>query len=249
MSSVKSALSFSNLHYMIDKKIIVKDVSIELNCNEIVGLFGPNGAGKTTTFLMMVGIRKAHQGTITLNNHRIEQHPLHARSQLGMAYLPQDSSVFSELTALDNIRAAIEIRKKAPVDTAKVHALAHALLSEFNLIHVKGTMAKNLSGGEKRRLELARLMSREPSFIFLDEPFAGVDPIAISEIREMILKLKAKGIGVMITDHNVKETLSLCDRSYVMCNGEVIANGTPSDIKNNKKVIEMYLGHSFIAQL
>lgn len=214
-----------------------------LNTSEIIGLLGPNGAGKTTTFYMTVGLVQPSEGNIYLDNQDITALPIHKRAQLGIGYLPQERSIFRKLTVSQNILAILERRK----DLNKQERLdkCDQLLQEFHITHLKDTMAISLSGGETRRVEIARALAINPKFILLDEPFAGIDPISIIDIKRIIMHLQQRGIGILITDHNVRETLDICQSAYIVDQGTIIAEGTPSDILNNDKVRDVYLGHEF----
>jgi lipopolysaccharide export system ATP-binding protein len=224
-------------------KIAVEDVSLHVDSGEIVGLLGPNGAGKTTCFYMVVGLIKADAGDIYLDDINLTDAPVHERAKAGIGYLPQEASVFRTLTTQDNIRAILELRKD--LDRAGREQLLQQLLSEFNLEGVAKSLGQSLSGGERRRLEIARALASEPRFMLLDEPFAGVDPISVGDIKREIRDLSRRGIGVLITDHNVKETLDICDRAYIVHQGHIIAEGNPNVILADQKVREVYLGESF----
>ncbi len=221
----------------------VKSVSLELRTREIVGLLGPNGSGKTTTFHIIVGLLKADNGHIKLNGYEISELPVHRRARLGIGYLPQAASVFRKLTVEENIMAAIEIQPHLS-DREKAHRV-EKLIDELQLHGVRKQAAISLSGGERRRVEIARLLAIEPTFMLLDEPFAGIDPISISEVQKLTLRFKAQGIGLLITDHNVRETLKICDRAYIIHSGEVLTQGVPEDILRNKTVRDIYLGSDF----
>ena len=221
----------------------VKSVSLELRTREIVGLLGPNGSGKTTTFHIIVGLLKADCGHIKLNGYDISDLPVHRRARLGIGYLPQAASVFRKLTVEENIMAAIEIQPHLS-DREKAHRV-EKLIDELQLHGVRKQAAISLSGGERRRVEIARLLAIEPTFMLLDEPFAGIDPISISEVQKLTLRFKAQGIGLLITDHNVRETLKICDRAYIIHSGEVLTQGVPGDILRNKTVRDIYLGSDF----
>ena len=221
----------------------VKSVSLELRTREIVGLLGPNGSGKTTTFHIIVGLLKADNGHIKLNGYEISELPVHRRARLGIGYLPQAASVFRKLTVEENIMAAIEIQPHLS-DREKAHRV-EKLIDELQLHGVRKQAAISLSGGERRRVEIARLLAIEPTFMLLDEPFAGIDPISISEVQKLTLRFKAQGIGLLITDHNVRETLKICDRAYIIHSGEVLTQGVPDDILQNKTVRDIYLGSDF----
>jgi len=222
---------------------VVRDVSLSLNSGQIVGLLGPNGAGKTTCFYMIVGLVKADSGSIALNGKDMTLLPIHARAQRGLGYLPQDSSIFRTLTVAENILAILETR--ADLDRSGRQEKLENLLDEFHIGHIRNNKGMSLSGGERRRTEIARALANEPRFILLDEPFAGVDPISVSDIKGIIRHLKQKGIGVLLTDHNVRETLDICEKAYIVSEGQIIAEGSAQEILANQKVREVYLGHQF----
>jgi len=224
-------------------RLAVKNVSLHVNSGEIVGLLGPNGAGKTTSFYMIVGLISCDHGKIILGDRDITSLPVHSRAQLGLSYLPQEASIFRKLSAADNIMAILELRKDlTPIQ--RVEKL-NQLLSEFQIEHIRNTMGISLSGGERRRVEIARALATEPKFILLDEPFAGVDPISVVDVKRIISHLRARNIGVLITDHNVRETLDICERAYIVNQGEVLHEGTPQAILHNQQVREVYLGEEF----
>lgn len=222
---------------------IVKNVSLRLNRGEVVGLLGPNGAGKTTSFYMIVGLLSCSQGQIILDNTDITHLPVHARAQLGMSYLPQEASIFRKLTVADNIMAILELRED--LNKTARHEALDKLLREFNIEHIRNTLGISLSGGERRRVEIARALATEPKFILLDEPFAGIDPISVIDVKRIIGQLRARNIGILITDHNVRETLDICERAYIVSNGEIICEGSTQEILNNKQVRAVYLGEHF----
>jgi lipopolysaccharide export system ATP-binding protein len=224
-------------------KKIVSDFSIELNTNEIVGLLGPNGAGKTTAFYMMAGIVTPDHGQIYLDGHDITELPMYARVRRGVGYLPQESSIFRDMTVRDNILCAIEQNEK---DSRIREKKLDMILQEFSILHLKKSIANALSGGERRRLEMARCIASNPRYVMLDEPFAGVDPIAISDIKMLITKLKKQNIGVLITDHNVKDAIGMMDRVYIMYEGSILISGTAKEVVSNTKVKKLYLGEKFI---
>jgi lipopolysaccharide export system ATP-binding protein len=227
---------------------VVKDVSLAVNQGEVVGLLGPNGAGKTTSFYMIVGLVRADDGQILLDGQSIENQPIHRRSRLGLGYLPQEASIFRKLNVEDNVRAVLQLQQDAqgkPLPKAVVEAKLDALLTDLRVEHLRQSPAPALSGGERRRVEIARALATEPRFILLDEPFAGIDPIAVIEIQRIIGFLKARGIGVLITDHNVRETLGICDHAYIINEGTVLAQGTPDEIVANADVRRVYLGEHF----
>lgn len=238
-------LKAQNLHKHIGKKNILKGVTIEVSTSQIVGLLGANGAGKTTAFYTICGILKPNEGNVFIDDMDITPYTLHQRAHMGVAYLPQEASIFKDLTVEGNLRLSAEIAYEG-----KPHMISEAInraLATFNIERIKDTYGYSLSGGERRRVEIARLLVKDPKFILLDEPFAGVDPISVSDIQDIIKQLKGIGIGVLITDHNVRETLGICDHAYVMNFGEIIAEGMQDDILNNKQVIKEYLGEKFKA--
>ena len=221
---------------------VVKNVNIDVERGEVVGLLGPNGAGKTTSFYMMVGLVKADQGTINLDKENVTAQPLHVRARKGIGYLPQEASVFRELTVEENIVSVLEVRDLS--DKERQNALDN-LISDFGLDHIRRSKGRELSGGERRRVEIARSLALDPKFVLLDEPFAGVDPLAVHDIQSIIKRLKQKNIGVLITDHNVRETLGIVDRAYIMSSGELLVSGTPEEIINNEVARKFYLGEEF----
>lgn len=224
-------------------RAVVNDVSMQVDSGEVVGLLGPNGAGKTTCFYMIVGLTPSDEGQIQLDGTDITHYPMHARARAGVGYLPQEASVFRKLSVADNILAILQTRN----DLSKEAQLEHLddLLRELHIGHLRDNKGISLSGGERRRVEIARALALEPRFILLDEPFAGVDPISVRDIQQIIEHLRERGIGVLITDHNVREALGICSRAYILNEGEVIASGTPEDILSNQKVIDVYLGEHF----
>ena len=224
-------------------RLVVKDVSLEVSEGEIVGLLGPNGAGKTTCFYMIVGLVDADAGDIQLDNQSLMKLPMHRRARAGIGYLPQEASVFRQLTVKDNLLAILETRSELTRKTRD--SIAEALLEEFSVSHLADSLGQALSGGERRRVEIARALATEPRVILLDEPFAGVDPISISDIKSIITHLKERNIGVLITDHNVRETLDICERAYIVGEGHVIASGTPTEVLANDRVRNTYLGEHF----
>ncbi len=236
-------LRSDNLIKQYKQKKVVNDVSIYVQQGEIVGLLGPNGAGKTTTFYMTVGLVKPDHGNIFLDNDDITRLPMYKRAQRGVGYLPQEASVYRDLSVEDNIKAVLELTKLSKVEqTAKLESL----LEEFGLNRVRKNMGKVLSGGERRRTEIARALATDPKFILLDEPFAGVDPIAVEDIQRIIYKLKSKNIGILITDHNVQETLSITDRAYLLFEGKLLKQGTAEELAEDELVRKVYLGRNFI---
>lgn len=238
-----SKLSAQQLAKRFGDRQVVKNISLEVNSGEIVGLLGPNGAGKTTSFYMIVGLIPVDQGHIFLDQQELTHDAIHQRAQLGIGYLPQEASVFRKLNVEDNLRAIIETRKDLSVEAQE--DLLERLLNDFHISHIRASMGMALSGGERRRVEIARALAMEPKFILLDEPFAGVDPISVLDIQGIIKELAERGIGILITDHNVRETLSVCERAYIFNEGEVIARGTPDEILQDKKVLSVYLGREF----
>jgi lipopolysaccharide export system ATP-binding protein len=224
------------------KRPVLRGVSLTLRRGEVVGLLGPNGAGKTTCFYMITGLLPVDYGTISLDGHDITKLPMYRRARLGIGYLPQEASIFRGLSAEDNIRAAAELVEP---DAAHCATLVDSLLAEFSITHIRHTPSIALSGGERRRVEIARALATHPSYILLDEPLAGIDPIAINDIRELVRHLKDRGIGVLITDHNVREALDIIDRAYIIHDGQVIMEGTPSEIVHDKDVRRVYLGERF----
>lgn len=222
---------------------VVRDFDFDLSEGEIVGLLGPNGAGKTTTFYMVVGLIGADAGRITLDDHDITQMPMHARARLGVGYLPQEASVFRRLTVAENVLAILELRRD--LDAAGRMVELKSLLDELQIAHIAESRGISLSGGERRRVEITRALAAKPRFMLLDEPFAGIDPISVVEIQRIVKQLKARGIGILITDHNVRETLGICDRAYIMSDGAVLAKGSPQDVLANEQVREVYLGKEF----
>ncbi|MEQ9544709.1 MAG: LPS export ABC transporter ATP-binding protein [Marinobacter sp.] len=238
-----AVLRASNLAKSYKHKKVVLDVSLEIRSGEIVGLLGPNGAGKTTCFYMIVGLVPADNGRITIDSKDITPLPMHGRARKGIGYLPQEASVFRKLTVRDNIMAILETRKE--LKRADREAKLEELLKEFHITHIRDSMGMALSGGERRRVEIARALAMEPAFILLDEPFAGVDPISVSDIKHIIRHLRDKGIGVLITDHNVRETLDICENAYIVSGGHIIASGNSEEILANQKVKEVYLGNEF----
>ena len=238
-----STLSVQNIAKRYHGRDVVKTMALDVRHGEVVGLLGPNGAGKTTSFYMIVGLIPCDRGKILLDESDITRFPLHARAQLGIGYLPQEASVFRKLSVADNILAILETRRD--LNKPRRLAMLEELLSELNITHVRNTLGLSLSGGERRRTEIARALATEPKFMLLDEPFAGVDPLSVIDIQKIILHLSERGIGILITDHNVRETLGICKRAYIMNAGELMSAGTPDEILQNEKVKEVYLGHDF----
>jgi len=226
------------------RRAVVDDVDLYVRNGEVVGLLGPNGAGKTTCFYIIVGLVSADAGNIHLNGRDITHLPMHERARRGLGYLPQEASVFRKLTVEQNVRAILETRADLKRRAARREAL-DALLEELRVDHIRNSVGMSLSGGERRRVEIARALAARPRFILLDEPFAGVDPISVIDIQEIIRHLQGRGIGVLITDHNVRETLGICSRAYILSDGRVIAEGGPQDILSNRQVRQVYLGHGF----
>ena len=237
-----SLLKVTGLRKKYRARTVVHDVSFDVGSGEVVGLLGPNGAGKTTCFYMIVGLVAADGGEITLDNERLTHLPIHARARLGLSYLPQEMSVFRKLTVAENIQAVLELQGLAADEVAR---RLNELLDELGIAHLRDNTSVSLSGGERRRCEIARALATSPRLILLDEPFAGVDPIAVLDIQKIIRYLKERGIGVLITDHNVRETLGICERAFIINAGEVLASGTPTDIVNNDQVRRVYLGEHF----
>lgn len=227
---------------------VVQDVSLSVQKGEVVGLLGPNGAGKTTSFYMIVGLVRADAGAISIDGQPVEHMPIHRRARLGLSYLPQEASIFRKLTVEENVRAVLELQRDEagrPLGHADIKERLDALLRDLRVGHLRDSPAPALSGGERRRVEIARALATQPRFILLDEPFAGIDPIAVIEIQRIIGYLKGRGIGVLITDHNVRETLGICDHAYIINDGQVLAAGVPSEIVNNADVRRVYLGEHF----
>ena len=237
-----SELIVENLRKSYKTRTVVQDISLRLKSGEVVGLLGPNGAGKTTSFYMMVGLVPLDAGRILLDGKELSHLPIHMRARMGLAYLPQEPSIFRKLTVTENIMAVLELQG---LSEAEMHQQLESLLMELHIVHIRNNAAVSLSGGERRRVEIARCLATNPSFILLDEPFAGIDPIAVLDIQKIIRFLCAKNIGVLITDHNVRETLGICDRAYIVNDGRVFASGKPAEIVNNEAVREVYLGKDF----
>jgi lipopolysaccharide export system ATP-binding protein len=237
-----SVLRAANLRKRFGSRIVVEGVSMEVASGEVVGLLGPNGAGKTTCFYMIVGLVPADAGSIHLDERNLTELPIHRRARLGISYLPQENSVFRKLSVEENVQAVLELQG---LPESEIQPRLAELLDELNILHLRKHTALSLSGGERRRLEIARALGTKPTFILLDEPFAGVDPIAVLDIQRIIGYLKERGIGVLITDHNVRETLGICDRAYIINEGAVLANGRPEEIVGNDNVRRVYLGEHF----
>lgn len=238
-----SILRAQQLRKQFQSNVVVKDVSLQVATQEVVGLLGPNGAGKTTSFYLIVGLIRCGQGQVFLNDQDITYLPMHARAKLGIGYLPQEASIFRKLTVAENILAILELR--SDLKRQQREQIADNLLQEFHIHHLSDRLGISLSGGERRRVEIARAMALDPKFILLDEPFAGVDPISVVDIKRVINHLRERGIGILITDHNVRETLDICDRVYIVSQGELIYTGTPEGVLTDKRVREVYLGHEF----
>jgi len=236
-------LRAENMVKRFNKRTVVNNVSIYVQSGEVVGLLGPNGAGKTTSFYMMVGLIPVNEGHISLNQQDITHLPMHSRAKLGIGYLPQEASVFRKLTVAENILAILQTRPE--LNNKQRDLLLQNLLDELQIDHIRDNMGISLSGGERRRVEIARALAAEPEFILLDEPFAGVDPISVLEIQRIIKQLTEKNIGVLITDHNVRETLGICERAYILSSGEVIAEGSPQVVLQDQQVKDVYLGQHF----
>ena len=247
-SGADSRLQALHLRKSYGSRVVVQDVSIGVNKGEVVGLLGPNGAGKTTSFYMIVGLVRSDGGTISIDGQAIERLPIHRRARLGLSYLPQEASIFRKLNVQDNVRAVLELQRDdndRPLSGPEIERRLATLLGELRVDHLRDSPAQALSGGERRRVEIARALATQPRFILLDEPFAGIDPIAVIEIQRIINFLKSRGIGVLITDHNVRETLGICDHAYIISDGHVLAQGTPAEIVANADVRRVYLGEHF----
>ncbi|MCS6192091.1 LPS export ABC transporter ATP-binding protein [Shewanella baltica] len=236
-------LRAQNLAKSYKSRQVVKDVSLTVKTGQVVGLLGPNGAGKTTTFYMVVGLVKSDKGHIFIDNDDLTADPMHLRARKGIGYLPQEASIFRKLTVHDNIMAVLQTRKELKKEQRE-EQLEH-LLEEFHITHIRDSQGMSLSGGERRRVEIARALAANPKFILLDEPFAGVDPISVIDIKKIIEQLKSRGLGVLITDHNVRETLDVCEHAYIVSHGNLIAEGTPAEILDNQQVRAVYLGEQF----
>ena len=238
-----SILAARRLAKKYGARTVVRDVSISVNSGEVVGLLGPNGAGKTTSFYMIIGLVACDSGSVHLNQRELTRMPIHERARIGLGYLPQEPSVFRKLSVADNILAILETRPGL-TDAHRVRRL-ESLMADLHITQIRNSRGDSLSGGERRRVEIARALACEPRFMLLDEPFAGVDPLSVTDIQRIIRFLSERGIGVLITDHNVRETLGICDRAYIVNEGHIIAEGTPQAILKNEKVREVYLGHEF----
>jgi lipopolysaccharide export system ATP-binding protein len=238
-----STLTIQNLRKSYKKNIVVKNVSLKIASGQIVGLLGPNGAGKTTTFYMIVGLITADHGNILLDQKNLTKTPIHIRAKQGISYLPQEPSIFRKMDVSENIISILELRN---ISKHQIKLELESLLKELNIQHIKKNTAISLSGGERRRVEIARCLANKPKFILLDEPFAGIDPIAVIDIQKIIKQLASNGIGILITDHSVRETLGICDQAYIVNQGEIFAQGTPKVIAQNQNVKDIYLGENFI---
>ena len=236
------SIEANNLKKIYKKREVVKDVDLVVKKGEVVGLLGPNGAGKTTTFYMITGIIRPNQGTVKYNDENITDYPMYKRARLGLGYLPQEASVFRNLTVEENILSVLEMRGVAKKERVKIK---DGLIEEFKLSHVSKNLGYSLSGGERRRVEIARTISTDPDFILLDEHFAGVDPIAVEDIQNIIIHLKDRGLGILITDHNVRETLKITERAYIMAEGQILISGTSDEIANDEVAKRVYLGGNF----
>lgn len=241
-STISSTIEVRNLYKDFGKKRVINDISLSIQSSEIVGLLGPNGAGKTTTFYIILGLIQANQGAVLIDGLDISTYAMYRRARLGIGYLPQESSVFTKMSVYDNLMA---IAETLPVSKSERVSKVDSLLEDFNLTAITEQMAYTLSGGERRRLEIARSILPSPKFLLLDEPFSGVDPISVSEIQEIVLQLKERGIGILITDHNVRETLRISDRAYLVYQGSILSEGNSEELINNPKNRELYLGERF----
>ncbi|MFD1261384.1 LPS export ABC transporter ATP-binding protein [Entomomonas asaccharolytica] len=238
-----TTLAASNLIKAYNGRKVVNGVSLSIESGSIVGLLGPNGAGKTTSFYMIVGLIHPEQGIITIDGKDVTNLPMHGRAKAGIGYLPQEASIFRKLTVTENIMAILELRKD--ITASQRNQILESLLNEFHINHIRNNTGMSLSGGERRRVEIARSLASNPKFILLDEPFAGVDPISINDIKQIIYHLRDRGIGILITDHNVRETLDICEKAYIVNEGKIIAQGSSEDILNDQIVKDVYLGHEF----
>lgn len=238
-----TTLTIKNLSKIYKGRYVVKNISLYITSGEIVGLLGPNGSGKTTTFYMILGIIQHNSGSISIGEKDISMLPIYRRARLGIGYLPQESSIFRRLTVFDNLMAILQTQRN--LNTKKRNKLIIELMNNFHISHLKDNIGQTLSGGERKRVEIARALAANPKFILLDEPFSGVDPISITDIQKIIKQLKARKLGILITDHNVRETLRICERAYIVNQGKSIAHGSPNEILNNKHVQQVYLGDIF----
>lgn len=237
-----SELVIENLKKTFKKRAVVQDVSLTIKSGEIVGLLGPNGAGKTTSFYMIVGLIQSDRGRISLDGANLSKMPIHSRAKLGLSYLPQEPSIFRKMTVAENILSILELQE---LPREKMNARLESLLQELGISHIRNNAAISLSGGERRRVEIARCLASDPTFILLDEPFAGIDPIAVIDIQKIIKYLASQKIGILITDHNVRETLGICDRAYIVNQGKILASGLPKTLANDQNVKDVYLGKDF----
>ena len=237
-----TTLTIQNLRKSYKKNVVVKNVSLEITSGQIVGLLGPNGAGKTTTFYMIVGLIAADHGNILLDKKNLTKTPIHMRAKQGISYLPQEPSIFRKMNVSENILSILELKN---LNKKQIQVELERLLQELNIQHIKKSPAISLSGGERRRVEIARCLANNPKFILLDEPFAGIDPIAVIDIQKIIKQLASNGIGILITDHSVRETLGICDKAYIVNQGEIFAKGSPTVIAQNQNVKDIYLGENF----
>ncbi|GDX54830.1 ABC transporter ATP-binding protein [Methylophilaceae bacterium] len=237
-----SELVIENLKKTFKKRAVVQDVSLTIKSGEIVGLLGPNGAGKTTSFYMIVGLIQSDRGRISLDGANLSKMPIHSRAKLGLSYLPQEPSIFRKMTVAENILSILELQE---LTREKMNARLESLLQELGISHIRNNAAISLSGGERRRVEIARCLASDPTFILLDEPFAGIDPIAVIDIQKIIKYLASQKIGILITDHNVRETLGICDRAYIVNQGKILASGLPKTLANDQNVKDVYLGKDF----
>jgi len=238
-----AVLKASHLAKSYKSRQVVRDVSIEVSTGQIVGLLGPNGAGKTTTFYMIVGLVPLDKGDIYIDQQNLTLQPMHVRARQGIGYLPQEASIFRKLTVYQNLMAILQTRKELSKEQREQQA--DSLLDEFNISHIRNSLGMSLSGGERRRVEIARALAADPEFILLDEPFAGVDPISVNDIKKIIQQLRDRGLGVLITDHNVRETLDVCEKAYIVSHGELIASGTSEEVLSDQRVRDVYLGEQF----
>jgi lipopolysaccharide export system ATP-binding protein len=238
-----AVLKATHLAKSYKSRQVVRDVSIEVSTGQIVGLLGPNGAGKTTTFYMIVGLVPLDKGDIFIDQQNLTLQPMHVRARQGIGYLPQEASIFRKLTVYQNLMAILQTRKELSKEQREQQA--DSLLDEFNINHIRNSLGMSLSGGERRRVEIARALAADPEFILLDEPFAGVDPISVNDIKKIIQQLRDRGLGVLITDHNVRETLDVCEKAYIVSHGELIASGTSEEVLSDQRVRDVYLGEQF----